>query len=184
MRQLDLIARLQSILPDVRDWIEKTLHENRDHSVPVVDFASPRLARVFPRDLLERTKTVVVCGKVPFPPLGSMGIPEFAYMENMTMAGITCQDTYFVNHRYQLDRLHFHELVHVVQWDILGADRFLLAYGAGLVQSGYEGCPLEKMAFDLEANYDSGRLPVDIIEFIRQETDRIWDGVFHLFPNV
>ena len=29
-----------------------------------------------------------------------------------------------------------HELVHVVQWDRLGVDRFLLAYGIGLVQSG------------------------------------------------
>ncbi len=53
------------------------------------------------------------------------------------MAGITYKDTYFINHLHQTESLHFHELVHVVQWDWLWVDDFLLAYGAGLMQFSY-----------------------------------------------
>ena len=193
MNSLDLIRRFHSTLPTVREWIEKTLEENKTHAVPVIDLAFPWLEKVFPLDLLSKAKVVVVTGKVPFPPLSRMGLPELAQMENMAMDGITYVDTFFVNHLRQTENLHFHELVHVVQWERLGVDNFLFAYGVGLMQSGdlyqtfedvYLNSPLEQMAYSLQEGFDRETLPAGVIELIRERTDAIWSGVASLISKV
>jgi hypothetical protein len=184
MNSLDLVRKFRSVLPAVREWIEKVLEENKEKAVPVIDLPFPRLQKAFPSDLLEKAKAVVVIGKVPFPPLGRMGLPELAQMENMPMAGITYKDTFFVNHLHQTESLHFHELIHVVQWERLGVDNFLLAYGVGLMQFGYQNSPLEQMAYSLQEDFDRGKLTTGIIELIRQRTDAIWTGVASLVSKV
>jgi hypothetical protein len=112
-----------------------------------------------------------------------MGLPELGRMENMQMAGITYKNTFFVSHLHQTESLHFHELVHVVQWETIGANDFLLAYGAGLMRFGYRDSPLEAMAYSLQAAFDRGALPPNTIEVIRQGTDTIWSQVASLFPK-
>lgn len=102
-----------------------------------------------------------------------MGLPELAPSEAMPIAGITYRDTFFVKEGRQDESLYFHEIVHVVQWDRLGVDGFLLTYGMGLMQWGYRDSPLEKMAYRLQADFDMGRLPAEIMKSIRKETDRI-----------
>ncbi|MGD9333213.1 MAG: hypothetical protein PVJ53_18000 [Desulfobacterales bacterium] len=90
--------------------------------------------------------------------------------------------SFFVRHPHQSESLFFHELVHVVQWDRLGIDGFLLAYGVGLMQFGYRNSPLEKIAYDLQEAFDRGDLPSNPIDRIHQGTDAIWHDVTSLFP--
>jgi hypothetical protein len=77
-------------------------------------------------------------------------------MERMPMAGITFRDTFFVDAIHGSEGVHFHELVHVVQWNALGAPDFLLTYGVGLAQFGYEASPLEAIAYNLQASFERG----------------------------
>jgi hypothetical protein len=78
----------------------------------------------------------------------SLGFPEFSAFELQPMSGITYLDTYFLElSGASEESLHCHELVHVVQWQVLGPRDFLLLYAAGLVEQGYLGSPLEKMAY-------------------------------------
>jgi hypothetical protein len=91
----------------------------------------------------------------------------------MPMAGITYRDTFFISRSDETESLHFHELVHVVQWERLGVDDFLLAYGVGIIQSGYRNSPLEEMAYSLEEDFDRARLPADLVQRIRRGTDAI-----------
>ncbi|MEW6614686.1 MAG: hypothetical protein AB1401_04385 [Thermodesulfobacteriota bacterium] len=182
--KLDLIHRLHATLPAVREWIEKTLEEYRPNAVSVINLSFPRLCKVFPFDLLTRAKAVVINGKMPFPPLSHMGLPEFSEMENMQMAGITFKDTFFVSHSHQTESLYFHELVHVIQWDRLGLDNLLLAYGAGFMQFGYRNNPLEEMAYSLQTSFDLGTLPSNTIEIVRKKTDAVWNGVSPLFSTI
>jgi hypothetical protein len=49
------------------------------------------------------------------------------------------------------ETIHFHELIHVVQWRTLGPEQFLFIYANGLERFGYLNSPLEVMAFDAEA---------------------------------
>jgi len=53
------------------------------------------------------------------------------------------------------ERLVFHELVHVVQYDILGIDGFIDRYLRGWAAGGcrYMGIPLEKDAYAIEAMF-------------------------------
>jgi hypothetical protein len=183
MNELDLIRRFQAILPAVIEWIDVTLEENKHNAISAAGLAFPRLGKVFPLDLLASAKVVVTTGKVPFPPLTRMGLPEFRQMEDMQMAGVTYKDTFFVSHLYQTESLHFHELVHVAQWERLGANNFLLVYGAGLLQFGYRDSPLEKMAYSLQTAFDRGVLPANVIQLIRQSTDVIWSGLASLFSK-
>ena len=48
------------------------------------------------------------------------------------------------------ESLHFHEMIHVVQWRLLGAEFSLAMYAGGLEKFGYRNSPLEKMAYDAQ----------------------------------
>ncbi len=183
MNSPDLVHEYQSTLSAVRKWIEETLNEYQDQAVPVRDLSFHRLGKVFPPDLLNRAKAVVVAEAVPLPPLSRMGFPEFARVERMPAAGVAYKDTFFVNRRCRTEGLYFHELVHVLQWDRLGVDNFLVAYGTGLIQFGYRNSPLERMAYSLQDKFNRKALPDDVVKVVQRETDAIWDRVTALLAN-
>ncbi|MEI6260676.1 MAG: hypothetical protein WCR46_12315 [Deltaproteobacteria bacterium] len=187
MNQQDIIQDIHSGLSFVREWIEKLLEDNKEQAIPVISLNFPRLQKVFASDLLEKAKVVVVTGQVPFPPLplalSSMGLPDFAQMGNASVAGVTYKDTFFVNNLHQTESIYFHELVHVVQWERLGVDNFLLAYVAGLMQFGYQDSPLEQMAYSLQEAFEDDRLPYGIADLIQQRTDAVWADVASLFSG-
>jgi len=115
--------------------------------------------------------------RVPSPPVDRFGLPELAAVEQMSFAGITFIDTFFLRHDQASESLHFHELVHVVHWDRFGVDNTLLAYGAGLVRFGYEQSPLEQLAYSLQWSFDNGTLPRNLVGVIETRTNAIWARV-------
>ena len=75
-------------------------------------------------------------------------LPDFAHM-----AAITFVDT-VVSHEPFTDRLLFHELVHVVQYEKLGLLEFSTRYVRGFLGGGsYEAIPLEMNAYELDARF-------------------------------
>lgn len=72
------------------------------------------------------------------------------------------------------ESLHFHELVHAVQWRILGADRFLLAYALGhLAGGGYDNNPLEEVAHTLEGIFAREPRLFRVEPIVSQHLDRV-----------
>ena len=169
-----LVKRLHTALPSVKDWIDRTLQAHASSATSVLNVRFPQLQSHYPDTLLARAQVVIV-PRVPFPPVSQLGLPEFSAMEMMSLAGVTYKDTFFVCNGQQRDSLYFHELVHVVQWDRLGVDNFLLAYAVGLLQHGYEQSPLEQMAFELQARFDQQRVPEDLVDRINERTDGVWE---------
>lgn len=97
-----------------------------------------RLPKFYSAELLAGTKVVVV-PRIQVPPLRSMGLPEFAAFETSPMDGITYLDTYFLRAGVEKNEaMHFHELVHVVQWRAVTAERFLLSTPLVLCNMGIE----------------------------------------------
>lgn len=172
--QADIIRRFHAALPQVRGWIDQFLEAHADHTRPVSALGFTRLPACYPRELLERTKVVSV-DRVPFPPVEKFGLPEFAPMQQMVFDGITFKDTFFLQQGRASETLHFHELVHVVQWSRLGVDNFLLAYGLGLFSFWYAQSPLEQMAYTLQRSFELGTLPQELVCVIEQGTDAIWN---------
>ena len=80
--------------------------------------------------------------------------------------------TYFLQSDFAAfdESLHFHELVHVVQWDVLGPRNFLLLYATGLSEHVYRECPLEAMAYEHQRRFDAGEPPYSVEEAVREQT--------------
>ncbi len=175
-RQHHVLARFHQVLPAVREWIDSILEEHKHEIVVVSSLGFRGLPQHFPQQLLDRAKVISV-PSVPFPPLMKLGLPELSHMERMPLGGITYKDTFFVQESQRSESLHFHELVHVVQWERLGVDNFLLAYGVGLLQFEYEDSPLERMAYVLQQSFERGAVPPNLVGLIHNQTDGIWRQV-------
>jgi len=81
----------------------------------------------------------------------------------MNAGGITYLNTYFVrDDRARDESLHFHELVHVIQWRLLGPEKFLALYAVGLERFGYRKSPLEVMAFNLQHRFQREAKPFNV----------------------
>jgi hypothetical protein len=115
---------------------------------PVASCGFPRLPLYFTAETLASAK-VVITDRLPVPPLSSWGLTQFASFERRDPDGITYLDTCFLKpHQSKNEAIHFHELIHVIQWRVLGAERFLRSYADGLERFGYRDSPLEVMAYD------------------------------------
>ena len=99
-----------------------------------------------------------------------MGLTRFADFERSDFDGITYMDTFFVKSPHSRDEnMHFHELVHVVQWQLLGPERFLFSYANGLECFGYRQSPLEAMAYDAEAAFAGSTAVFDVEKMIAEK---------------
>lgn len=112
----------------------------------------------FPVATLDSARLVVLVGeRVGNPPfygeLLRMGFEAGSLPNFQRMAGITFVDTVVSRERFT-DRLLFHELVHVVQYDKLGFAEFAARYVKGFLSGGsYEAIPLEMNASGLERRF-------------------------------
>jgi len=176
--QEDIMHRFHKAIPQIREWIDNILNTNAEQAHAVGNLNFTKLSVYFPRELLDYAKVVIV-DRVPFPPIDKFGLPELAFMQQKVFQGITYKDTFFLQQKnHKNESLHFHELVHVVQWSRLGVNNFLLAYGFGLYKDGYDDSPLEKMAYEIEKHFVRGTLrPHGLVSIIENVTDNIWNDV-------
>jgi hypothetical protein len=64
--------------------------------------------------------------------------------------------------------MHFHELVRVVKWRLLGPDRFLFSYANGLECFGNRQSPLEAMAYDAETAFASSMVIFNVEKLVAE----------------
>jgi hypothetical protein len=167
----------QKLYPHVIAWIRQTLatHSRQAKAVSSLGFA--RLPQYFSKELLASTKAVVV-DRVPMPPLSSLGLSRFGAFERGDFDGITYLDTFFVKRRSATaEQLYFHELIHVVQWRMLGPEAFLATYAAGLETFGYRGSPLEAMAYSAETSFAQSKT-FDAEKLVAEELSRMEKVVY------
>jgi hypothetical protein len=140
--------------PILIGWIMKTVADNAALARPVDTLGFPRLRAYFSSAVLASAKVVAV-DILPMPPLSRMGLTEYTEWERMEYGGITYLDTFFVSRPEMANEmLFFHELVHVIQWRLLGPQRFVAQYSDGLERFGYRNNPLEVMAYDLQDKFE------------------------------
>lgn len=167
------VQRFYKSLPHVKAWIAATLDVHRERARFVGSIGFSRLPSYYSVKLLASVRIVEVA-EIPVPPLTALGLPEFADFEGITASGITYLDTVFVlSGQARNESVYFHELVHAVQWQYLGPDKFLLAYAIGLSQAGYYANPVETMAYELQAAFDQGHPPFDVATEVARRLDNI-----------
>jgi hypothetical protein len=144
----------RKVYPLIAGWIKMTLAEHASAARPVASLGFSRLPHYYDAQLLDSSMVVSV-PMVPVPPLSAMGLDRFSDFEQMDARGITYLNTYFVRaDQSHLESLHFHELVHVIQWRLLGPEKFLAFYADGLERFGYRNSPLEVMAYSFQDRFE------------------------------
>lgn len=168
------ISALQTRLPAIRKWIETTVAESRPAARPLSAYGFTRLAHYFDAETLKRASVIEV-DVVPKPPLTALGLRQFSDFEQLNGAGLTYGDIYFVvRSRASDESLHFHELVHTIQWHKLGIDRFIMAYALGhLAGGGYANNPLEEIAHTLEGIFTKEPRLFRVEPIVSQHLDRV-----------
>lgn len=151
-------AQIDGIVQKVAAYIGQQRQMYRPGAVPLTLGQQKAMHPFFPKPALDATGLLAPTGRrVTNPPFYSelikMGfeaasLPNFAHM-----AAITFVDT-VVSHEPFTDRLLFHELVHVVQYQKLGLPEFAAKYVRGFLNGGsYEAIPLEMNAYELDARF-------------------------------
>jgi hypothetical protein len=151
-------TQVERIVQQVVEYIGHQHQTYRPGAAPLSVRQKDAMFPFFPQPVLDSTRLVVLAGQRvtnrPFyGELTKMGfeaasLPDFAHM-----AAITFVDT-VVSHESFADRLLFHELVHVVQYEKLGLLEFAVKYVRGLLSGdAYEGIPLEMNAYELDARF-------------------------------
>jgi hypothetical protein len=159
--------------PKLRAWIQKTLEFYEKNAKAVASMHFVRLPLYFDPNLLETAKFIAI-DRLPMPPLSAMGLSRFAVFEQGDFNGITYLDRYFIKQTVLTDEaIHFHELIHVIQWRLLGPEDFLAAYANGLDEFGYENSPLEKMAYDAKVAFKRSFPIFDAEKFVAEQLGRL-----------
>jgi len=150
------LVSLSKSLPAMEAWVQAQAGLAHSASRPVSELGFSRLGLYFRPGFLASARVVVV-DRVPVPPLRDLGLGELAEFLDQDFRAITYLDTYFVRCGEEGDEaLHMHELIHVLQWRILGARTFLKSYAAGLAWKGaYKDNPFEDMAYRLQEKFES-----------------------------
>lgn len=157
-------------------WAESRRDKYRSAGRKLEEHERDELKNFFGPEILHKTriKRVPIIENPDFyAALSKMGIPE--PMDLTTAAGITYIDTVLISERYVTHQsqwlpLIFHELVHIVQYEVLGVQKFMEQYVFGWANHGfsYASIPLEKDAFDLASKYESNRkLGFSVIDEVR-----------------
>ena len=159
MNEREIMSRL---IEGGREWINNVQAAHRPQASPFRHGLKAFLGPFFHgTGALDSAKYQAV-KVVPSPPAeltALLGVP----IDFSQAAARTFKDTILISETW-LDthpdpsngftRLAFHELVHVVQYEILGVDRFVQKYVTGL-QGGrdYYAIPLEMAAYTLQARF-------------------------------
>ena len=155
--------------PKLQVWIQQTLAFYEKNAQPIASMHFVRLPLYFDSSLLETAKFIPI-DQLPMPPLSAMGLARFAAFEQGDFNGITYLDRYFIKRTLVTEEsLHFHELIHVIQWRLLGPEGFVAAYANGIDEYGYENSPLERMAYDAEAQFKRSSAIFDAEGFVAEQ---------------
>ncbi|GIU45615.1 hypothetical protein [Shewanella algidipiscicola] len=155
------------MIEEIEKWIHRVNSSHREvrRSCSVLEehfngFYSPEFLK---------TAFFVVTDEIPKPDFLGLREAGLGGFIDMDVDGITYNDTYYVKKEAANElRLHFHELVHVLQWRELAPQGFIERYIREIQDFGYDNAPLEKMAYALDGHYQSKGRHLSIEQFVQE----------------
>ncbi|MFD1217625.1 hypothetical protein [Microbulbifer celer] len=153
------------MIEHINGWIDETNKEFLEARICCARFKNA-FHGFYSAAFLENSFFVVTdeIPKPDFPELRAIGFGDFI---DMPVRGISYKNTYYIARGEEADfQLHFHELVHVAQWEHLGALNFIRRYMKEIQDFGYDKSPLETMAYGLDRHYAAGREKINVQSFV------------------
>ncbi len=156
------------MLNKINSWIDQTLQNHSNQIISCEHFCS-QFNGFYPAEFLANSYYVVI-DRLPKPDFPELRQAGFGCYIDMDIQGITYKNTYFIKKGYEGElALHFHELVHVLQWQNLGAQAFIQRYMDEILSFGYQNAPLEKMAYDLQYHFSVKNAPLSIPDYVQNK---------------
>lgn len=158
---MDAKKTLRFLVSNAGEWISLQREVHRPHAGPVPALHRGELTGLFEPTTLEnaRIRRVPIIDNPSFyAQLGQV------LLDFRVMAGITYGDTILISSARVPGEppvsLVFHELVHVVQYIVLGIEEFARQYVLGWAENGFDylKIPLETQAYGLQARFESDGL--------------------------
>lgn len=155
------------MLDAVKQWIDQVNDVHKKQRVSCIEFVEVFEGYYSPEFLKQAYYVVVDSVPRPdFPELRELGLGD---MIDKDVEGVTYNNTYYVlPHVADNLGLHFRELVHVAQWAQLGVVPFMQRYIHEILTLGYEGAPLERMAYALEEQFNKQDKKLDVAGYLSQ----------------
>lgn len=160
---MDVQTLLEFLIREGAAWVQAQSNLHRPNGRVLTAQEKQNFSGFFEPETLDATrmrKVPVIENPEFYGQLAQLGVQ--VPLDFSQMAGITFADTILISVARTplgapLDSLIFHELVHVVQYEVLGVPEFVLRYVQGWAQNGfrYDGIPLERDAYELQGRYDS-----------------------------
>lgn len=160
---MDLQGLLHFLLENGPPWIESQKNARRPDALPLSQDIQSKLEGFFDEALLKNVRVKSV-PRIDNPDFYARykEIDLSQMLDFRAMMAMTFDDTIVIaegNPMGDQERrgLLFHELVHVVQYKVLGIDGFLRQYIQGWFQNGFSYflIPLEAQAYELQGRYVS-----------------------------
>ena len=161
---MDMSQLIALLIGQGQSWVKERRQAFRSRGLALPPTALAQFLPFFEESLLKEVRLAAV------PALENPGFLE-AYRQNFSeksiplldfsgMAAITYVDTILVVDSFLSEPaggLIFHELVHAVQYDLLGPDKFVELYILGWFNQGfnYAAIPLEMDAYELQNRYEA-----------------------------
>lgn len=155
-------------------WVRSEREAYRPRALPLSDEERSRLGGYFPREVLDRARVATVKGfENPefFSVFATYGEP--IPVDLRRASGLALVDTILmaraVGGASSRDRLLFHELVHLVQYQVLGLEAYIEGYVESWAENGrsYRSIPHESQAFELASRFSSGAEPFSVEREVR-----------------
>ncbi|RYV03800.1 hypothetical protein SOPP22_01955 [Shewanella sp. OPT22] len=154
-------------------WIDTLLEKHKFQRTPCTTL-DKKLTQHFPEEFLERSYFVVIpdTDEIPTPPKDDFPIDCFSVIEDCV--AVTYKDTYFIRKSILSDLdVHFHELIHVIQWHVLGPETFIVNYYfQAATHNSHEKLPLEDMAIYLTENFIEAEHRLSYYDYTVEETKK------------
>jgi len=156
-----------TMMEKISEWMRLTNLQFEDLRRPCTTFKE-QFRGYFPESFLAQSFYVVV-PQIPMPAFQFLEQHGLKDLFARDVAGLTLGNTYYLLPSVEGNlQLHFHELVHVAQWQRLGVKGFVTRYLQELQAVGYDHMPLERMAYDLDAQYAAGEPVVKVPDVVNE----------------
>jgi hypothetical protein len=172
------LERLRPYLLDkFQEWIRQQRKIHLANARPLSSQEKSRLDGYFQKRILDKAHLASV-KRISNPEFyndfAQSGIP--IPLDFSTAVGLTLVDCIIIRQELWADAASllsviFHELVHVVQIDILGLKKHIELYSDSLRQSDYQyhGVILERQAYNLSDRFDAGKPPFSVSHAVRKD---------------
>jgi hypothetical protein len=134
------------------------------------DAARATVRSYFLPEDLDRVRTIE-CDPLPVSDLPFRGTARCLGLDlpDVSLAAAITFDHVIAAREPLAPALLFHELVHAVQYRLLGVREFARLYVRGLLfEGGYDGIPLERCAYELGCRFEIAGAPFDVAGEIRE----------------